>query len=123
MSLKINTIRIFISDLEKALEFYQKILKLNVISKDLNSGWAQIEAAPAVYLGLEVLSQNEDEFTKLVGRFTGVSFGVDDIHTSYQQLSRLGVDFLGPPQTQSWGGILAHFKDPDLNTLTLVQEK
>jgi hypothetical protein len=30
-----------------------------------------------------------------------------------------GVDFVGPPEKQPWGGVLAHLRDPDGDILTL----
>lgn len=37
-----------------------------------------------------------------------------------QTLLARGVEFLAPPQRMPWGGVLAHFRDPDGNVLTLV---
>ncbi|MDH3643838.1 MAG: hypothetical protein OES38_17160 [Gammaproteobacteria bacterium] len=31
-----------------------------------------------------------------------------------------GVEFVEPPERQPWGGVLAHFKDPEQNIMTLV---
>jgi len=46
---------------------------------------------------------------------------VDDIQSTYEVLRAKGLPFLGPPEKLSWGGTLAHFKDPAGNTLTLLQ--
>ena len=56
----------------------------------------------------------------LLGRYVGVSLPVPDIEALYKDLVGLGVEFLGPPETQPWGGVLAHLKDPEGNTLTLL---
>ena len=48
----------------------------------------------------------------MVGRFVGVS--------AYETLAARGVDFVGPPEKQPWGGVLAHLRDPDGNILTLL---
>ena len=37
-----------------------------------------------------------------------------------QTLLARGVEFLAPPQRMPWGGVLANFRDPDGNVLTLV---
>jgi hypothetical protein len=29
-------------------------------------------------------------------------------------------DFVGPPEKEPWGGVLAHLRDPDGNILTLL---
>ena len=36
-------------------------------------------------------------------------------------LEQKGVRLTAPPEAQDWGGVLAHFADPDGNILTLVQ--
>ena len=43
-----------------------------------------------------------------------------DIDAKHAELSAKGVDFLAPPERMPWGGVLAHFRDPEGNVLTLV---
>lgn len=57
----------------------------------------------------------------LVGRFTGISFAVDDINDSYESLRSAGLAFSGEPERQAWGGRLATIVDPSGNELQLVQ--
>ena len=45
---------------------------------------------------------------------------VDDINGTYETLRSRGVNFVAPPEQQSWGGSLAHFLDSDGNVLTLL---
>ena len=45
-----------------------------------------------------------------VGRFTGLTFPVEDIQSKYRQLSAAGVEFTGDPERQYWGGWLATFQ-------------
>jgi predicted enzyme related to lactoylglutathione lyase len=82
-------------------------------------GWAQFELGGA-YLGLERAQPDDEESREYVGRFVGVSIQVDDIGGLYDRLLARGVEFLGPPARQPWGGMLAHLKDPDGNILTLL---
>lgn len=44
-----------------------------------------------------------------------------DIQVKYAEMLARGVAFTGQPERQSWGGILATFKDPADNGLQLVQ--
>ncbi len=62
----------------------------------------------------------EDEQV-LVGRFTGISFAVDDIVSKHQDLLSKASSFRGQPEQQYWGGWLATLKDPAGNELQLVQ--
>jgi uncharacterized glyoxalase superfamily protein PhnB len=45
---------------------------------------------------------------------------VADVELAYRCLRDRGVEFPGPPERQAWGGLLAHFRDPDGNVITLV---
>lgn len=47
--------------------------------------------------------------------------GVDDIHQEHQRLTAQGVEFIRPPEQESWGGWVATLKDPDGNILQLLQ--
>ena len=44
-----------------------------------------------------------------------------NVSHSLRTLEARGVTFDGPPERQAWGGVLAHFQDPDGNILTLVE--
>ena len=44
---------------------------------------------------------------------------VPDIHETYKELSKRGVEFESPLEKQPWGGVLAHLRDPDGNVITL----
>jgi len=115
----LSAVRLFVSNLERAVEFYKGRLGLTLTAQD-ESVYAVFQL-PNVTLIVEPVDSADAEFDELVGRFTGVSFSTGDIHAAYDQLSSAGVHFLGAPKTQVWGGILAHFHDPDHNVLTLVQ--
>ena len=57
----------------------------------------------------------------LVGRFTGLSFTVQNAAAKHQELSARGVPFTGLPEKQQWGAILATLQDPSGNELQIVQ--
>jgi predicted enzyme related to lactoylglutathione lyase len=101
------------------VEFYRDVLALPLSYIDEELGWAQFDLN-TIDLALERCDAKEPECAELVGRFVGLSIEVEDIYLVYEDLSRKGVEFVGPPEKQPWGGILAHFKDPDKNVLTLL---
>ena len=115
----VSAIRLFVSSLERAVEFYREKLGLRLTAQD-ESVYAVFQLHN-VTLILEPVESTDAEFKELVARFTGVSFGTADIRSAYDRLSAAGVHFHRPPEKQVWGGILAHFHDPDHNVLTLVQ--
>ena len=114
----ISAVRVFVSDVERAVEFYSHRLGLTPPTRF--DGVAVFDAG-ACELIVETADPDDDEERALVGRFTGVSFRVEDIDAAYRVLRDMGVDFDGAPEPQAWGGVLAHLKDPDGNVLTLVQ--
>ena len=114
----LSAVRIFVSDLDRALDFYASVLNLKVSGTDRES-WLLFKLTNALLL-VEVVDADSVEFKDLVGRFTGMSFDTADIEQAHKRLLSLGVRFEGPPERQDWGGSLAHFQDPDGNILTLV---
>lgn len=82
-------------------------------------GWAQMAPGEG-QLALERVDPSDPEGRALVGRFVGVSLQVPDILGTYKVLAERGVQFVGPPEKQPWGGVLVHLRDPDGNILTLL---
>ena len=96
----------------------REIIKRAAFS-DPEMGWAELDTGEA-HLALERADPNDDESFGLVGRFVSVSLRVDDMESTFETLVSRGVEFLAPPKRQPWGGVLAHFRDPDGNVLTLL---
>ena len=71
-------------------------------------------------LALERVSEDDVEGRSLVGRFLGISLQIENIITTHEALQGKGVEFTAEPEKQSWGGTVAHFKDPEGNILTLL---
>lgn len=119
MTYKLYAVRVFSLNWQQSFEFYRDTLGLPVWFSDAESGWAQFDVG-GVYLGLERCEPADSETRSLVGRFVGASLRVSDVEQIYSELCTKGVEFVAPPEKQSWGGTLAHFKDPDANVLTLL---
>ncbi len=119
MKLSLSVLRIFAKDWQACAAFYQDVLELPLEFKDDRMGWAQFDAG-GTSLAVERVSPGDAEGEALSGRFVGASLLSPDIEATYQILSDRGVEFTSPPARQPWGGVLAHFKDPDGNVLTLL---
>lgn len=116
--MKLTVLRVFVHDWPRALRFYTETLGLQPTFASEDMGWAQLDTGEC-QLALE-RSEGESNEPSLVGRFVGASFGVDDVHGTYERLRARGVEFLGAPEVMPWGGVLAHLRDPEGNVLTLV---
>lgn len=103
-----------VSDLKKAVAFYEKILKLN--KKYEYSSYAGFQCGGVeigLRLGRKEKSRIDDE--------PSVEFFVDDVDAAYQELKRKGVNFVKKPHDEPWGGREASFSDPDGNLLEIMQ--
>ena len=129
MEASLILVRVFVSDWPRAIRFYTETVGLPLSYRSDELGWAQL-ATGACQLALERVGEDTrgrastaakpDE--PLLGRFLGISLAVRDIYATHEELSERGVEFLAPPELMPWGGVLAHFRDPDGNVLTLVGE-
>lgn len=118
---QLDAARVFVHDLTAADDFYARLLGLPRLAGGPAAGYCVYDAG-SVQLVVEAVAPeaSEDEHA-LVGRFTGLSFRVDDIQLRCAQLKAHGVFFTAEPEPQAWGGVLATFADPADNLLQLVQ--
>ncbi len=119
--MKLSTARIFVRDLEAAQAFYRDTLGLRLHAGSSALGYCVFESGGAQLVVESVPVEAPADEQCLVGRFTGLSFTVENVAAAYERLTSRNVSFSGAPETQSWGGVLATFKDPAGNELQLVQ--
>ena len=119
MDYKLSVVRVFVRDWERAVRFYSGPLGMQSTFSSHDMGWAQFDTGGS-QLAIERADPDDTETAELVGRYVGVSLQVSDIDATYKTLLDRGVEFLGPPEMQPWGGTLAHFRDPEDNVLTLL---
>ena len=120
-ALNLNTARIFVRDIARARTFYADKLGLALKAEGTHHGYCVFDAGNAELVIEAVGFDAPAEEQALVGRFTGLSFLVADVHRQHQVLSARGVVFTGVPEVQFWGGTLATLSDPDGNQLQIVQ--
>jgi predicted enzyme related to lactoylglutathione lyase len=115
--MKISYINIFVSDLGRAIQFFDQYVGLSLQYSSPEHGYASF-AAVGIRLGIGVPGPDQQE---LVGRHTGVGLEVADLEAEHARLSALGVNFTMPPTRQPWGGYMALVADPDGNVFYLDQ--
>jgi predicted enzyme related to lactoylglutathione lyase len=113
-------VNVFVSDLARAVAFYRDELGLPLRFQDEKYGYASFANA-GVGLGIARVDAGDPGSASLLGRHTGVAFGVPDLDAAHRELEAKGVRFTMPPSVQPWGGILATFADPDGNVFYLDQ--
>ena len=108
----------FTHDLTLARKFYARGLGLEETTS--GPGYALFSTGGADLI-LEQVDPDDPESDGLVARVAGFSFTVEDAVATCRKLVGIGVDVVGAPELQPWGGVLAFVQDPDGNVLTLVQ--
>jgi len=101
---RIAHIKIGVSDLKKAVPFYENIVGLKKISEWPN--YAIFDIA-GIDLGLEPKAKLE------------ICLLVDDVDKTYRDLKDKGVKFVREPRDQHWGGRTASFVDSDGNMFVI----
>ena len=120
--MKLNSARIFVDDIAAAKSFYSQSLAFPLLHGGEDYGFFVFRTGNVDFIVELVPSDAPADDRSLVGRFTGLSFTVTDIQSKYAEMLGKGIPFSGKPEAQSWGGILATFKDPAGNELQLVQQ-
>jgi catechol 2,3-dioxygenase-like lactoylglutathione lyase family enzyme len=116
-----------VSDLDQARQFYGETLGLELEVLDLEHGLLTLHLAG----GLDVLAYLSPGMTP--PSYTILNFEVDDIDVAVDGLGARGVSFeqYGSPELpqdekgvmREGGPLIAWFKDPAGNTLSLLQER
>jgi predicted enzyme related to lactoylglutathione lyase len=117
----VSAVRVFVTSFPPALRFYREVLGLRLATLHVELPEYAIFKTGDASLIVELVDSDDEQEAQLCGRFTGVSLATPDIYDAYDHLHERGVAFLHPPERQTWGGILAHFRDPSGNVLTMVQ--
>jgi serine phosphatase RsbU (regulator of sigma subunit)/catechol 2,3-dioxygenase-like lactoylglutathione lyase family enzyme len=148
--LRLQSVTIFVRDLDRSLDFYLKQLGFQLVfdarSQEFAGRRFVTVAPPDGTANLTLVApERGSEQHKLIGRHTQVTFVTEDVLAKFREWSARGVRFLvnprlkrlkypvhvqtagsltssSPPAEQPpiWGGVFARFKDPDGNSFSLV---
>ena len=105
----------YVSNLEKAAEFYEKTLGLE--KKYEYPSYVGFECG-GVEIGLVPKLKEEERVNH---RSPSVEFLVDNVERFYAELKNKGVKIVKELHEEPWGGRQATFTDPDGNVLEIVQ--
>ena len=111
-------ITLWTDNLERMVGFYRDALRLPLHSVHDDEGFAAFQLGEVrfnVGRHREVSGRSRDPLRIMP------HLGVDDIHAEHRRLAALGVEFIRPPEQEHWGGWIATLRDPDGNTLQLLQ--
>jgi predicted enzyme related to lactoylglutathione lyase len=118
MITKAGIVAIYVSDQDRALDFYTNTLGFEKRADEPMSETARwIEVAPASAETRLVLEPGPED---RIGTWAGVILECGDIRATYEELRGRGVEFTEEPSEQPWG-MWARFKDQDGNEFGLFQ--
>ena len=107
-----------VSDIERALKFYNETLGLAVALDARQFDHAEVgPEEPLAKIGLHATGRQSSE-----KRRSGIVLDTDDIFALHRRLKEHGVVFTLEPTKMPWGGVVADFLDPDNNELEVVQD-
>lgn len=109
---------IVVNDFEKALDFYTKVVGLEIETRVDEAGWAELRGNGGAYLG--IAKQSAMNPVK-AGSNAIVTITVDDIKVSRDELAAKGVKLLGDIMEVPGECKLQMFADNDENLFQLVQ--
>jgi lactoylglutathione lyase len=113
---------VYVSDQEKALDFYTNTLGFEVRADDAMGDMRWIQVAPKGAATSIVLAHGFGGWSaEKVGQFTGIGLEANDIEATYRELSARGVTFTETPNKQPWG-MQAQFVDQDGNGYVLGEQ-
>jgi predicted enzyme related to lactoylglutathione lyase len=118
---QIKFISIPVADQNRALDFYTDKLGFTIITDqpfDEKQRWIELRIPKAETRVVLFTPEGEE---KRIGSFMNMSYVCDDIHKTYAELEKSGVEFEGPPQKQPWG-TYAMFKDNEGNRFVLSSD-
>ncbi len=115
----VRLVSVPVSDQARSKAFYTETLGLELIAEeDMASGNRWVEVGPG---GGETSISLVTWLESMVpGTLKGLILLTEDIQADYDELSRRGVEFLGPIEQQHWGKFV-QLKDPDGNVLVLQE--
>jgi predicted enzyme related to lactoylglutathione lyase len=116
--MQVAYVNLYVTDLERSVRFFEETLGLTKQFADARFGYASFDVGP-IRMGVARIDPEDDDARKLVGRQTGVGFGVADLASEHARLVARGVSFPMAPAKQPWGGFMGVFADPDGNLFYL----
>jgi catechol 2,3-dioxygenase-like lactoylglutathione lyase family enzyme len=114
----IKFVSVPVTDQQRALEFYTRVLGMRVLTDQPFSDtqrWIEL-GFPRGGTGLVLFTGEGQE--KMIGGFMNISFTADDVVATAKEMKANGVEFVQEPEKADWG-TAAIFKDPDGNQFVL----
>jgi len=123
----VGTVSIYVSNQDRAKEFYTKNLGFELrqdapLFPGATNRWVAVAPKGAVTeVVLYVPDENWEHYKQTVGQSQSLTFDVTDMASVVAELKARGVKFVSEPDVQPWG-TFATIEDSEGNKLLLVEQ-
>jgi lactoylglutathione lyase len=123
---KVGTVSVYVSDQQRAKDFYVNKLGMELVTDaELYPGatnrWIAVAPKGAqTEIILYLPDENWEHYRGVVGKSQAITLATSDVLATYNELKAKGVEFTGEPDVQPWG-TFATLKDSEGNSILLVQ--
>lgn len=123
----VSTVSLFVSDQNRAKEFYTNVLGFTLIRDQplwpgAETRWISVKPAGGqVEVILYKPDENWEHYRQVVGQSQNITFDVTDITVTVADLKAKGVQFDGEVDVQPWGSSVL-LPDSEGNRLLLVEQ-
>ena len=137
----ISCIEVPVSDMARSVDFYENVLDLkktyeHPVWTSFDIGGTSFAVATSGTKGkqdgtepcrschlcvLRFGAGNIKQAKEAPAATSVIYLAVEDLDSTYRRLKEKGVEFIGEPKPQAWGGKTAPMLDPDKNILVLAQ--
>ncbi len=104
---------VLVQDIDRATRFYRDILGFTI--QDESEDWVVFNEGVGLQVSPEPLPENSVNINAVQ-----VALTVENVHESYNELTKRGVPFYLPPM-ESGGMLFATFRDTENNLVQLVE--
>jgi predicted enzyme related to lactoylglutathione lyase len=124
---RVGTVSVFVSDQDRAKEFYTNVLGLELradspLNPGASSRWISVAPSGAeTEVILYLPDENWEHYQQVVGKSQALTFNVADMMALHRDLKAKGVTFVQEPEVQPWG-TFAIIQDSERNHLILVEQ-
>jgi catechol 2,3-dioxygenase-like lactoylglutathione lyase family enzyme len=131
MELTLSTCFVQVNDPDAALDFYTKVLGLELLNDVANEGFRWISVGSKAQQGVAIVLTNyvnggpsdQDTVAGLLakGAMNGVNFHTTDLDGIFDKLVKAGAEILSEPTDQPWGVRDCAVRDPSGNMVRIDQ--
>ena len=124
---RVGTVSVFVSDQDRAKEFYTQVLGFELRTDEplypgATSRWVAVAPGGSeTEIILYLPDENWEHYKGVVGKSQALTFEVADMAALQADLKAKGVKFIQEPEEQPWG-TYAMIQDSEGNHLLLVQQ-